>query len=527
MRGKITMMLLAVFLTACSKEGKVSAGRDLDYDYGKDLPHDEIVLGDRLENPYKTENITKALQSLYPTKADRVDIKATDLYVRFLPSDEEEYEILTALGLNLTDYPLDYEILVDGDWYHDPEIADGNVTWQYAVVPPDFDFPDVRYEIIDECYISDNAAGTRSDGIDWDAVEREAFIMTGNAGMLSSADTKAGNKEKTVPSGRITIVDAGLNGGNPTGVAGVRVSCNTFVKFDEAYTDENGYYSMDKKFSADLNYKLVFKNKKGFAIGVNLVLVPASVSTLGKAGPEGVNMTVTEDSEDKLFKRCVVNNAVYDYLNRCDENDMDITFPPSDLRIWIFHNLRSSSAVMLHHGAVIDNELFRKYLGEFSPLIKFLLPDLTLGLKDDETYADIYSSTCHELAHASHFAKVGREYWEKYICYIIESFVKSGGITYGDGTGERAGYCEVGEMWGYYLESKMYKDRYGGDFPTFGNSFWFKPQVFRYLDERGMTCSDILSVLTDEVYTKSDLQHALIKAFPARKTVIEQAFDRY
>ncbi|MBQ7811240.1 MAG: hypothetical protein IJ394_01625 [Bacteroidales bacterium] len=525
MRGKITMMLMTLTLMSCSKEGKVSAGRDLDYDYGKDLSHDAIVLGDRLENPYKTENITKALESLYPTKADRVDVKTTDLYVRFLPADEQEYDELVALGLHLTDHPLDYDILVEGDWYHDPEIAEGNVTWQYAVVPPDFEFPEIRHEIIDECYISENDAGTRAEGIDWEAVEREAFRLTGNGDMLSSVATKAPGK--TVPSGRITIVDDKFNGGKPVGVAGVRVSCNTFVKFDDAYTDEDGYYEMNKKFSANLRYRLVFKNEKGFAIGVNLVLVPASVSTLGKASPEGVSMTVTEKSEDKLFKRCVVNNAVYDYIGRCNENDMDISTPPSDLRIWLFHNLRSSSAVMLHHGAVVDNDLFRKFLGDFAPLVKFLLPDITIGTKDDSTYADLYSSTCHELAHASHFAKVGRDYWEEYIFYILESFVTSGGVTYGDGTGERAGYCEVGEMWAYYLESMMYKDRYGGDFPTFGNSFWFKPQIFRYLDERGMSCQDFFSVLDSDTDSKDELENALIKAFPAKKSVIDQAFDRY
>ncbi len=510
---------------SCSKEGKVSAGRDLDYDYGKDLSHDAIVLGDRLENPYKTENITKALESLYPTKADRVDVKTTDLYVRFLPADEQEYDELVALGLHLTDHPLDYDILVEGDWYHDPEIAEGNVTWQYAVVPPDFEFPEIRHEIIDECYISENDAGTRAEGIDWEAVEREAFRLTGNGDMLSSVATK--DPGKTVTSGRITIVDDKFNGGKPVGVAGVRVSCNTFVKFDDAYTDEDGYYEMNKTFSANLRYRLVFKNEKGFAIGVNLVLVPASVSTLGKASPEGVSMTVTEKSEDKLFKRCVVNNAVYDYIGRCNENDMDISTPPSDLRIWLFHNLRSSSAVMLHHGAVVDNDLFRKFLGDFAPLVKFLLPDITIGTKDDSTYGDLYSSTCHELAHASHFAKVGRDYWEEYIFYILESFVTSGGVTYGDGTGERAGYCEVGEMWAYYLESMMYKDRYGGDFPTFGNSFWFKPQIFRYLDERGMSCQDFFSVLDSDTDSKDELENALIKAFPAKKSVIDQAFDRY
>lgn len=515
---------MALALMSCSKEGKVSAGRDLDYDYGKDLSHDAIVLGDRLENPYKTENITKALQSLYPTKADRVDVKTTDLYVRFLPADESEYESLVASGLHLTDHPLDYDILVEGDWYHDPEIAEGNVTWQYAVVPPDFEFPDIRHEIIDECYISDNDAGTRADGIDWDAVEREAFRLTGNEAMLVS-QTKAASK--VVPAGRITIVDDKVNGGKPTGVAGVKVSCNTFVKFDDAYTDENGYYKMSKKFSADLRYRLVFKNSKDFAIGVNLILVPASVSTLGKSDPEGVSMTVTDKSEDKLFKRCVVNNAVYDYLERCEEGDMDITSPPSGLRIWLFHSLRSSSAVMLRHGAVVESDMFRKFLGEFAPLVKFLLPDITIGTKDDETYADLYSSTCHELAHASHYAEVGREYWEKYIYYILESYIMTGGMTYGDGSGSGAGYCEVGEMWAYYLESMMYKDRYGGDFPTFGNSFWFKPQIFRYLDDRGMSCSDFFSVMDKDVTDKESLEKALIAAFPAKSAVITQAFDRY
>lgn len=527
MRGKITMMLMALTLMSCSKEGKVGGGRDLDYDYGKELSHDAIVLGERLENPYKTENITKALQSLYPTKADRVDVKTTDLYVRFLPLNEDEYEELISLGLNLTDYPLDYDILVDGDWYHDPEIAEGNVTWQYAVVPPDFKFPDIRHEIIDECYISDNDASTRSDGIDWDAVEREAYRLTGNGHLLAESQTKAKTAEKSAPSGRITIVDAKSGGGKPVGVAGVRVSCNTFVRFDNAYTDKDGYYKMNKTFSSDVRYKLVFKNEKGFAIGVNLVLVPASVSTLGKSDPNGVTMTVTKDSEDKLFRRCVVNNAVYDYMERCAGKDLDILPPPSDLRIWIFHSLKASSAAMLHHGAVVDTDLFKRFLGEFAPIVKFVLPDITIGAKGIDDYATLYSSTCHELAHASHFAKVGKEFWNEYIFYILESFVTSGGVTYGDGTHKKAGYCEVGEMWAYYLESKFYKDRYGGDFPTFGNSFWFRPQIFRYMDSRGISCSDIFAALDEDVDSKAALKKALIAALPSKKSIIEQAFDRY
>lgn len=525
MRGGIVILLMSLALMSCSKED-VHSERGIDYSYGKDLTHEMIVLGERLENPYKTENMRKALKSLYPTKADRVDLRTTNLYVRFLPADEQEYDALTAAGVLLLDHPLDYDILVDGDWYHDPQVPDGNITWQYAVVPEDFDFPDIRHEVIDECYIAEHDSGTRAGlGIDWEAVEREAYILTGNADRISQIPTKA--SAKVIPSGRITIVDEHANGGKPFGVAGVRVSCNSFVKFDHAYTDRDGYYTMSKEYSSDLRYRLVFKNEKGFSIGFNLVLLPASVSTLGKSGPEGIDMTITEEHDDKLFRRCVVNNAAYDYFSRCSSDDLGISQPPADLRIWLFHNLSASSAVMIHHGAVLESDLVRSYLGKFSELVQLFAPDITLGLDGKDEYRRIYSNACHELAHASHFAQVGTGFWNEYIRYIITSFVKTGGRTYGDGLSAGAGYCEIGEMWGYYLESRIYKDRYGGSFPTFGTSYWFSPQIFRYLDERGVTPSDIFAVLDSSVVSKSSLKDALMLAYPAKRDIIEQVFNRY
>ena len=526
MRGRVTFILMASVLMSCSQDD-LDLMRGVDYQYGSDLTHDKIVLGDRLENPYKKENMQRAFKSLYPTKADRVDLKTTDLYVRFLPADEAEYDLLTSLGLELVDHPMDYDIAVEGDWYHDPQIPEGNVTWQYAVVSHDFMFPPVHYEIIDECYISENDPATRADAsVDWSAVERESYILTGNKGRISDvAMTKASGKVK--PSGRITIVDRHANGGKPFGVAGVRVVCNSFVKFDYAATDRDGYYSMDKQFSSKLRYRLVFKNSRNFSIGVNLVLVPASVSTLGKSGPEGVNMTITEDSETKLFRRCVVNNAVYDYLSRCASDDLDIKSPPADLRIWLFHNLKASSAVMLHHGAILEDDLIKGFLKGYEALIEYFVPDITLGVSGKDEYRELYSTTCHELAHASHFAQVKTDYWDKYITYIIKSYLKTGGMTYGDGTGEYSGYCQIGEMWAYYLESRMFKDRYGGAFPTFGTSYWFYPQIFRYLDERGVSPADMFAVLTDQVTSLSELRNALISAYPKKRTVIEQVFSRY
>ena len=60
-----------------------------------------------------------------------------------------------------------------------------------------------------------------------------------------------------------------------------------------------------------------------------------------------------------------------------------------------------------------------------------------------------------------------------------------------------------------------------------GTSFWFYPQIFRYLDERGLGPDKIFSVLTGDVVSKSALKSALLAAYPTKRTVIEQVFSRY
>lgn len=518
----ISALLCLAGLLSCSREDAPpveDGGRDGD----EAVYHEMIVLGQQLEDPYSVEHVKAALARLYPTKAGRVDVEATHIYARFLPEDDEQLEELIGQGLELSDHPFDYQILREGDYYHDPAVDGERITWQYAVVGKDFVFPeDIRCEVLDRCYIPDSDA-TRAPDIDWDAVEREAFRLTGNEEMLLP-ETRGSSVH---PEGRITIVDDKVDGGKPFGVAGVRVMTNVFVKFSSTYTDRDGYYKISKKYSARPRYRLVFTNSKKFNIGVNKVLVPASVSTLGKGDPSGMDVTVTADSERKLFCRCVVNNAVYDYITRCGETDMDLPAPPSDLRLWILQKMNASSAVMLHHGALIDDGVLGEYLGGLGWLVKLFAPDITVGVEDHGDYASIYASTVHELSHATHYSRVGNAYWNKYIEYISLSFLKTAGETYGDGSGSLAGYCEVGEMWAYYMESKLYAERYGGSMPPFGTSWWFYPQIFRYLDERGFSRAELFAALTSGVTSREALQNKLLELYPARSSTIQSVFSRY
>ncbi|MCR5003065.1 MAG: hypothetical protein K5984_01715, partial [Bacteroidales bacterium] len=364
MKNFILVAVAVVMAASCEKDSIGNQSQPLGPD---SVGHEMIELGEKLENPYAVRNVKAALSALYPTKAGRIDVTPTNLYVRFLPRDQKEFDRLTALGIDLVDHPVDYKIIRDGDYYHDPSLPEQDITWQYAVLDKDFKMPvDIMYEILDECYISEGAA-TRApgDGIDWDAVERLSYEMTGNGDMLSPV-TKGGSGH---PEGRVTIIDDKANGGKPFGVAGAQVVVNSFVKFGKAYTDRDGYYKISKSFSSEIRYRLVFKNVKGFKIGFNLVLVPASFSTFGKGDPTGLDAQIDANSNRKLFCRCVVNNAAYDYYERCAETDMDIALPPSDLRIWILGDLEKSSAVMLKHGAIVSsNKLLQLYLGTYMGL---------------------------------------------------------------------------------------------------------------------------------------------------------------
>jgi len=511
--------LALLLLPACKRDSATQNSRT-----PEGIFHGMIELGEKLDDPYTVANMQAAVEAVYPTKAGRTGISATDLYVRFLPSSDAQLQKLRAQDVYLMDHPMDYRIIREGDYYQDPSLDSESITWQYAVVPKDFSFPSgIKYEVLDECYLADHDPATKADGLDWDAIEEAAFKLTGNEAMLLPR-TKA---EAFAPQGRITIEDPNFSGGKAFGLAGVQVACNVFVKISTCYTTRDGYYQMSKTFSSKPRYRVVFQNEKGFSIGFNWIIIPASVSTLGKGGPEGIDYHITAENDGALFRRSVVNNAAYDYYNRCIPADLDIPEPPSGMRFWIFPDISASSCAMLHHGSFVKNALLEKYLGQYMGIIKQFLPDITIGTKDQMNYASIYSNVSHELSHASHYAQVGNEFWGPYIEYVLESFVTQGGNCYGDGTAENAGYCEVGEMWGYFMEASLFKDRYGGTLNSYGNSFWFKPDIFSYLYERGMSRSEMYRALTSEVHSRSALKEKLTTLYPERETMIEQTFNRY
>ena len=123
---KIVSCLAGVLVAGCSEDGIGIIPED--ESTGDALSHEMIVLGQKLDDPYSVKNVTRAIENLYPTKAGRVDVTPTDVYVRMLPKNSAEYQKLVDAGFELIDHPLDYQIVRDGDYYHDPEIGEEEIT---------------------------------------------------------------------------------------------------------------------------------------------------------------------------------------------------------------------------------------------------------------------------------------------------------------------------------------------------------------------------------------------------------------
>ena len=518
----------AAVLTACSENGKFLWERPGPEAHPQ-LSHGMIVLGEQLPDPYSVDNMTKAFAAVYPAAAGRSPIQATDFYVRFLPRDSAQMRRLTDLGVQLIDHPLDYRILTDGDWYHDPSLPEDNYTWQYCVVPVDFEFPlDIRFERLEDCYLTEHDPATKGDGFDWAAVEREAFRLTGNESMLTPL-TKDG-EGTFFPEGRITIMDP-EHSDEPVGVKGVRVCCNSFVKIATAYTDEDGHYKMGRSYSSDLRFYLQFKNMKGFSQGINNILLAASVSTLGTHPASGCTMTVNDGSDYSQFTRCVVNNAGYDYSKASEKAAGDIPPLPKDLRIWSLPLVSGSFYTMMHHGVLLETfEPLHAVLAELTIVARLAQPDAYLGLEGCSTYNDAYERAMLVFAQAGMYSQVGKNWWHEYVLSAVGSAVFETLAEMLEKTAEgiEAGaQAEVVNTYSNYCRTVLYRRNYPDSQVIFESGKTGGTQLLMYLDERGLGLESIAQVFTADVTDMDILKQKLLSFFPRYKTSILEAFARY
>ena len=484
-----------------------------------------------LPNPYALE----VMQEVYDIYSEpQVTLAATDLYVKFMPKDSVELHTLKyEYNLELFDYTLDIE-LASGEIYENPDLPENHLTWVYTTVDPDFVFPTgISYEILEECYIPADGETvgipTRAGEVN---VEDAAFALMGYD-EAASVETRS----VATPQGTIRVYDNDNSSYVP--VKGVKVRCHRLVKWATAYTDENGTYTMNKSFRYKPHYAVVFDNIKDFDIWGNWGPIARANYNMGWQSNTGYSVNIGYNSY--AWQWAVVNNAAYEYYQMCEQTG--ILKPPAALKIWVWNNVSGSSAPMLrritdpigYNGNSPWASFFINMCGYgltatlLNQTLKIVLPDVTIGTLYSNNsrmgYEAIYDTVNHELAHSSHFSKVGSPFWSKYVSYIM---------TYGaygdDDSGNNAQLCAIGEMWGYFMGHTQALEKFeptSTDAPDTVET-WIYPQVFwEIYSTNTLSKKQIFDCLTSEVDTYNELVARLYTLYPERAADIERVFNNY
>lgn len=542
----IFLLMLLIWLGSCQKEETelmVPSDRD------PEVAEKGMVLGKKLNNPYSVENMKKAYANLIKSKAisdsEPLEIKTTHLYVRTIPRSAEELDrLLDDTLIEIFDYPLDYEILEEGTYYHDPSIRKGEPSWLYTVIPVKHQMARSldNFEVLEKCFIpeieEDDFNLVKNSKLEsvFDKLETEAYKVSGNAKQLFNDD---GAKKKRKPQGYIKVHNtfSGLEG-----VRSVKVRVHNFVKIASKYTNSSGYYKMGKYFRTKVHYGLIFRSNTGFKIWGNWAFLAPANYNMGWHSNSGYSKNFYRNSV--AWKWATVNNAVYTYRQHCTA--YGITKPPTDLRVWVFEKNNGTimgSASMLRRTWGLYGFTTHSQLGNFflkmnginislnylALITKFAQPDITIHVNSNNVSTPtVYNVTYHECGHASHWKKVGSYYWVKYINYIITYG------AYGDGSGANAGYCGVGEIWGNYIGALMQRRQFGYTTPLHLDWWWFNegedwynPGFMKHVHSiSDVYTSELYSCLTSSTNTISKLV-AKLKTKTHHDSQVDAAYNRY
>lgn len=267
MKKGCLIALLLLTLVECSDDENLLLQNTATDEVSADVV---CLVGEKITDPYRIDNIRKAYRRLYAadsTSTPKIDIRPTHKYLRFLPKNADELELLRSdTTIEWFPYPLDYIYPEDMSEYHDPELPADAITYQYCVLPIDYAEPNVAHTLLYECYFPDEAEGIayndkrnsiQNNDVFNDKLEIEAFKIVGllkNSSQPTERGVMVRKASRYKPCGTIKVWDDAVSDYVPVPKAKIRVSTATRTK--KAYTDANGYYEIDANFLLTANHTI-------------------------------------------------------------------------------------------------------------------------------------------------------------------------------------------------------------------------------------------------------------------------------
>lgn len=348
-----------------------------------------MVLGEKINDPYAIYNMRSAYAHL---KSDGENTPIDEItpnkkYLRFLPKNEEELDLLkNDTSIILYDFPLDYEIDVQGTYYHDPELPETAITWQYCVIPIDKEIPDIQHELIYEVFIpdfSDNGNDTilkSSPAYDdfYEQLVYESYKLTNNIKPNENNLKGVFKNKRWNPSGRITVQDDIL-GTIPLEGANVHARWATHV--EDCFTNSNGEFSMSG-FLYEVNYSIKWER-------YHYSIRSGEAGQAWYNGPKKKgewNLHITSGAS--IFYATIHRAAYHYYYGNID----GLKRPPE--KSALKPQLKIAAINEENNDINGQHAAWKRVLGILN-WIKIWNPQ-----RDDD---DIYATVIHELTHASHW----------------------------------------------------------------------------------------------------------------------------
>lgn len=378
-------------------------------------PDSPMLLGRRLENPYTVANMQLAYEELKNegnVSLPLLSIATTHYYLCYKPSSIEDLNNLEEIrSLELFDFPLDYEIIRNGNYYRKPGLADSIPTWHYSTVSlgewegvlDSLRMYSIPYEVLDSLYLTISDISLRGINIEADDIyfllEDKSLELTGNQEL--SSHSSQSRSQRWVPSGRIMAYDNILQDYIP--LENVKVIAHNWFWSSVAYTDSLGYFQCPNSTRNRVKYRIKWESNRWDIRD-------------GNFGQACYNDNQKRDGSWELFipldnYKSIRYTVIHRALNRMYYgNNLGISRPDHfrKEKISYYHTNGSNYGDYSHQifiGIGPDIRIYGMSSNQFRPLSR------------------IYSTVSHELGHVSHFTNSFNKYINS-TNFVLESWAR-------------------------------------------------------------------------------------------------------
>ncbi len=378
----VIFLLLLLTFTACEFSPKQKSREE--------KPTEEMLgkptqLGKKEKNPYSLKYMEKAMKSFgFLSGSDT--LIPNRIYVKLMPKSVDEVnQIFDRSGdyLCISEYPMENEIVTNGDYYLEKDNKDVLVKTYYAIAYTLKDLPKVNYSILDYAYVPSPE--------EWRA-EAAAF---------ESAGYSVRSLTPYIPKGKLTIQKLPRSSIYKEPCKLKKIKIRRFSKWCDVVTDTLGNFTSTLSFVHGVDVFILNENIDYRILGNT---VEDKVGEINKS-VNNKEFLLDDAATFSAWIKGVINNTVYDYNRFIGIDSLKIY----NAKLWVpVFSGPTGSTIMMNRFSFSPHEI--------SPAdLSAPFNDFGFYVWNKKDYSYLQKLFFHEYSHWSHAIIGGRDFW-KNVC---------------------------------------------------------------------------------------------------------------